>query len=45
LIEAGRKVVCHSIGSSGDGMYGLGVPNDLTAFLKLAVSKRAAGVL
>jgi dTDP-glucose pyrophosphorylase len=42
LIEAGRTVVCHDVGSVGNGMYGLGVPDDLHAFLALEVSKRAA---
>lgn len=42
LIDIGRKVVCYDVGSAGNGMYGLGVPDDLNAFLGLDVSKRAA---
>lgn len=42
LIDVGRKVVCHDVGSAGNGMYGLGVPDDLDAFLGLEISKRAA---
>lgn len=35
LIEAGKKIVFHNVGSVGDGMYGLGTPEDLESFLAL----------
>ncbi|WFE77066.1 glycosyltransferase family 2 protein [Roseinatronobacter sp. S2] len=46
LIAEGGRVVCHSIGGVGSGMYGIGTPADLEAFLALPLSRQAvAGVL
>jgi NDP-sugar pyrophosphorylase family protein len=42
LIEAGQKIGIYNIGSVDNGMYGLGIPADLEAFLKLPLSRRAA---
>lgn len=33
MIEAGKKIVYHNIGSEDHGMYGLGIPEDLNKFL------------
>lgn len=33
MIEAGKKIVCYNVGSEDDGMYGLGIPEDLDKFL------------
>ena len=41
IIEQGGKVVHCSIGSEGQGMYGLGIPADLELFLSLPVSSQA----
>lgn len=40
LIGDGKKVAFKNIGSVGDGMYGLGVPEDLKAFLDHPISHR-----
>jgi dTDP-glucose pyrophosphorylase len=40
LIEKGRRIGLYSIGSVGDGMYGLGIPEDLERFLTHKVSIR-----
>lgn len=40
LIEDGAKVTIYNVGKEGDGMYGLGVPEDLEAFLSATVSRR-----
>lgn len=32
LIDDGRKIVFKNVGSEGDGMYGLGIPEDLVKF-------------
>jgi len=37
MIEAGKKIVFHNVGT---GMYGLGVPEDLNYFLEQPVSKK-----
>ena len=33
LIAEGGRVVFHNVGAVGDGMYGLGTPEDLEQFL------------
>lgn len=40
LIEDGKKITFTNIGSVGNGMYGLGVPADLNAFLNNPVSRK-----
>jgi NDP-sugar pyrophosphorylase family protein len=44
LIAEGALVGFDNIGSEGAGMYGLGIPADLEAFVALPVSREAAGV-
>ena len=44
LIAEGARVSIHNIGEVGAGMHGLGVPEDLEAFLQLPVSRHAAGL-
>jgi len=39
LIRAGQRIVYYNIGAEYDGMYGLGIPEDLERFRKLDVSK------
>lgn len=39
LIEEGKKIRYHNIGAVDDGMYGLGVPEDLEKFLKNPISR------
>lgn len=39
LIKAGWKIGVFNIGSTGDGMYGLGTPEDLTSFLAHPLSE------
>lgn len=41
LVAAGRRIGIHNVGSELDGMYGLGIPSDLDAFLALPVSRHA----
>ena len=41
LIERGLKFTYYNIGALDDGMYGLGVPEDLEKFVGLAVCDRA----
>ncbi|BDC78587.1 MULTISPECIES: glycosyltransferase family 2 protein [Pseudomonadaceae] len=41
LIDQQAKVIHYSIGSEGNGMYGLGIPADLELFLGLPVSTKA----
>ena len=43
LIESGKRVGVYNIGEVGKGMYGLGTPDDLDAFLKMPVLARALG--
>lgn len=38
LIAQGRKIGIHNIGQEGDGMHGLGTPDDLALFLEHPVS-------
>ena len=40
LIKSGQRIGIYNIGSEGNGMYGLGIPTDLNAFLALPISKR-----
>ena len=40
LIADGKKIVFKNIGSVGNGMYGLGVPEDLNAFLNNPISDK-----
>ena len=44
LIDEGAAIGVDNVGSVGDGMYGLGIPEDLAGFLALPISRRAAGV-
>lgn len=41
MIEHGGQIGIHSVGAVGDGMYGLGTPADLKAFLDHPVAHRA----
>lgn len=41
LIAEGRKIAIYNVGSEGNGMYGLGIPQDLTHFCSLEVSRQA----
>jgi NDP-sugar pyrophosphorylase family protein len=43
LIAAKKSVRHYNIGKLGKGMYGLGVPDDLTEFSKSAISLKAIG--
>jgi len=45
LICDGAKVGYFNIGEAGDGMYGLGIPEDLCAFTALSISKAAVDAL
>lgn len=40
LIRQGKHIAWYSIGSVGAGMYSLGTPDDLAAFLRLPLSRR-----
>ena len=40
LIDDAKKIVFYNIGSVGAGMYGLGVPEDLNAFLSCQISEK-----
>lgn len=40
LIQDGKKIGTYSIGSEGEGMYGLGIPQDLEFFLSHSVSEK-----
>ena len=42
LIEDGAKIGVYSVGTIGNGMYGLGVPEDLSLFESLPISHRVA---
>jgi dTDP-glucose pyrophosphorylase len=44
LINRGKRIGIHNIGSDGIGMYGLGIPSDLNAFLALPISNQACKV-
>jgi NDP-sugar pyrophosphorylase family protein len=41
LIGEGARIAIHNVGSEGAGMYGLGIPSDLTDFLGRPVSLKA----
>ena len=41
MIERGTKTAIYNVGKEGNGMYGLGIPSDLRAFLRTGVSHRA----
>ena len=41
MIEDGARVAIYNVGSEGAGMYGLGIPSDLTQFLSNPVSLKA----
>lgn len=41
LIDEGARVAIYNVGSEGAGMYGLGIPQDLTSFLANPVSLKA----
>jgi len=45
VITEGARIGVYDIGSEGDGMYGLGIPPDLDAFLALPLSKRTTANL
>jgi len=45
LVEQGRRIATYNVGSVGNGMYGLGTPNDLDAFLKLNIVELPSGQL
>ncbi len=40
MIEDGKKIGFYNIGSEGNGMYGLGIPEDLQSFLKSDMAER-----
>ena len=40
IIAAGKKIVYYSVGTEGNGMYGMGIPEDLDLFLKNPVSDK-----
>jgi dTDP-glucose pyrophosphorylase len=42
MVGAGARVGVYGIGTDGDGMHGLGTPDDLEAFLALPLSRDAA---
>jgi dTDP-glucose pyrophosphorylase len=44
LIAEGAAIGIDNVGSEGDGMYGLGIPADYEGFLRLPLSRRAAGL-
>ena len=43
MIAKGDHIGIYNIGAEGDGMYGLGIPADLDAFLSLDLSHTATG--
>ena len=45
MINKGMLVDIYNIGEVGNGMYGLGTPNDLNNFIKSPVSKKATSLL
>jgi len=40
LIKDGQKIGIYNIGKEGDGMHGLGIPEDLEKFLSLDISQK-----
>jgi NDP-sugar pyrophosphorylase family protein len=45
VIAAGARIGVYDIGAEGEGMYGLGIPTDLDAFLALPLSRQATARL
>jgi dTDP-glucose pyrophosphorylase len=45
LISEGARIGIYNVGAEGRGMYGLGIPADLDAFLTLPVSRRASDAI
>lgn len=45
LLKQGAEVSVYNVGSENNGMYGLGIPDDLNAFLALELSHRAASII
>lgn len=46
LIKAGLKIGIHNVGQEANGMYGLGIPDDLKLFLSMNISLQATdGIL
>jgi len=43
MIAAGASIGIDNVGSEGAGMYGIGIPSDYESFVRLDVSRRAAG--
>lgn len=43
MIEHDARVIHYTVGSEGNGMYGLGIPADLNHFLSLPISLQATG--
>ena len=41
LIARGKKLIFYNVGKEYDGMYGLGIPDDLAKFERFAVSRKA----
>lgn len=41
LVEKGQKISIYNIGAEFDGMYGLGIPDDLNKFLASNISQKA----
>lgn len=44
LINNGAKINYFNVGKERDGMYGLGIPDDLNYFLELQLSRKAARI-
>jgi hypothetical protein len=42
LIASGHSIGFYNIGKEGDGMHGLGIPEDLNKFCELYLSKKIA---
>lgn len=45
LIEEDKKIVHWNVGQEANGMYGLGIPEDLTLFESMSVSKKAIDII
>ena len=45
MIAAGQKIVYFNVGAEYDGMYGMGIPEDLAKFEALPVSRKAVGAV
>ena len=44
LIERGARIGVYNVGKEADGMYGLGIPDDLNLFLTLPIHRRATSI-